>query len=171
LDLIQINNNNNNDKLKNNNMSDFLDNLKKSVDTGDFNSEAAKKITSIVDFSDEKMRKNTINEISNSLDARNVSSKTVSSEEAKSANTEYEIKMGRIKQYDRLLGTIAELNEIDRIVSESIDDMKWHITNLEEVFDMHDPINELLAKTINEVKIKYNLIFSDSDEKSCISEN
>ena len=47
-------------------MSDFLDNLKKAADTGEFNSDAAKKILEVHDLAESKLKgKNVEEELEN----------------------------------------------------------------------------------------------------------
>ena len=83
-------------------MSTFLENLKKSVETGEFNSEAAKKIIEIDKLAEEKIKSLTKtgqsiedSDLAKSVDDRikEAGVKIISEEEALELNSQYEKKM------------------------------------------------------------------------------
>lgn len=146
--------------------SKFLDDLKKAVDSGEFNSDAAKKILEVNRLADEKMKdliridEETVE--SKSVDKRleDAGIKKVSKEEADEINAQSMKKMAELekKQFnnDRMLVLI----DIENMVKLSIEDMMGFIKEtekfLEEKFDKEDPtFNELKAK-IAEIKTKYS---------------
>jgi hypothetical protein len=160
--------------------SNFLENLKKAVDTGEFNSEAAKKIIEIDKLADEKL--STMTKSGEVLDDSKLAEsitdrvklggvKTVSEEEALALNSEYEKKMEDIKKQDAENKRIAEvmnvvdkqlatLEEIEEMVNANIKDMLSFTNELKEKFgkefEAKDPLfADLLAK-VNQINMKYN---------------
>lgn len=146
--------------------SKFLDDLKNAVNSGEFNSEAAKKILEVNRLADEKMKDLTrIDEEtvqSKSVDKRleDAGIRKVSKEKADEINALGIKKMAELekKQFndDRMLVLI----DIENMVKLSIEDMMGFINEtegfLEEKFDNEDPtFNDLKAK-IAEIKTKYS---------------
>ena len=138
-------------------MGNFLDDLKKSVDTGEFNSEAAKKIIEIDKLADKKENpfKSTHDRIEKVGFAE-----SVSEEEAAVINSEYEKQMEAIKQKDIATAQLANLIEIEDMVKLSVGDMLTFTKELEDKFDKefkdgNSMFAELYTK-IQEIKIKYN---------------
>lgn len=151
-------------------MSDFLENLKKAADTGEFNSEAAKKILEVHDLADAKLRgKNVVEElekIKENLEKRAEATsieiektKPLTEEEVITLNSAYEKKMGDIKKQDTVNAQLAILIEIEDMVKASIEDM-FSFTNeletkFEKEFETEDPIFGDLSLKIEELKNKY----------------
>ena len=146
--------------------SKFLDDLTNAVNSGEFNSEAAKKILEVNRLADEKMKDLTrIDEEtvqSKSVDKRleDAGIRKVSKEKADEINALGIKKMAELekKQFndDRMLVLI----DIENMVKLSIEDMMGFINEtegfLEEKFDNEDPtFNDLKAK-IAEIKTKYS---------------
>ena len=73
-------------------MSDFLDNLKKSVEEGEFNSEAAKKINQVDDLAEQVLEEKSVQEIEDSVLDTAVAGgvRTVDEDEVARLNSEYE---------------------------------------------------------------------------------
>ena len=145
-------------------MSDFLDNLKKAADEGEFNSEAAKKILEINELADKKIGEATpadIEKIQESLEKRQGEELVapVSEEKALEANTEYELKMAQLKKMDAVNGQLATLIEIEDMVKLSIDDMFGFVEELEKKFEKEfegeDPVFGDLYLKIESIKSKY----------------
>jgi len=147
--------------------SDFLDKLKKAVDTGEFNSEAAKKIIEIDDLANEKMRGLVSNNVNGTIESSNITKsiderlenagiKTVTEEEAAIINSDFDKKMLEIKENDLALQQIKTLIEIDDMIILSISDMHEFIQTIEDSFDKTKSVNVELFKEIERVKIKYN---------------
>mgnify|MGYP001561921865 CR=1 FL=1 len=160
--------------------SDFLKKLKKAVDTGEFNSEAAKKIIEVDKLADEKLI--TMTKPNESINDSNLSKsindrlkmagiKTVSEEEALTLNSEYEKQMEEIKKRDEENKRIAELTnlvdkqletliEIEDMVKASIQDMLVFAKELNEKFgkefEAKNPIFANLLEKINQINMKYN---------------
>jgi len=139
-------------------LSPFLENLKKSVDTGDFNSEAAKKIIEVDKVADNPSTRALWNaiEVANKEGAI----KTVTEEEAAEIKTDYEKKMQEIKEKDLALQQIATLRDIDETVMLSVYDMRDFIKTLDENFDKTKPVNVELFAEIERIKNKYSSIIN-----------
>jgi hypothetical protein len=154
-------------------MSNFLENLKKAVDNGEFNSEAAKKIIEVEKLANEKLSTMSNNEISNSINDRLKKSgiKVVNEEEALTLNSEYEKEMQKIEEKDNENKRIAELTnladkqlstliEIEDMIKASINDMISFVDELKEKFskefEAKNPIFANLLEKINQINMKYN---------------
>ena len=139
-------------------LSPFLENLKKSVDTGDFNSEAAKKIIEVDKVADNPSTRALWNaiEVANKEGAI----KTVTEEEAAEIKSDYEKKMQEIKEKDLALQQIATLRDIDETVMLSVYDMRDFIKTLDENFDKTKPVNVELFAEIERIKNKYSSIIN-----------
>jgi hypothetical protein len=137
--------------------SNFLENLKKAVDNGEFNSEAAKKINDIDKLADEKVG-NAKQLIQKRLDE--VGIKTVTEEDVEVLNSEYEEKMKRIKRIDEANVCLVDLiNREERIISE-IRKMIEVANNAKKdyavEFEANDPVfMDLLAK-VNQINKEFN---------------
>jgi hypothetical protein len=148
--------------------SNFLDNLKKAVDSGEFNSDAAKKILEVNRLADDKVKdlvrvdEETVT--SKSVDKRleEAGIKTISKDDAIELNSQYEKKMAELekKQFnnDRMLVLI----DIENMVKLSVEDMMGFIKETEnflgEKYDIEDPMFNELKTKINEIKTKYSSI-------------
>jgi len=153
---------------------DFLKNLKDAVEKGEFNSEAANKINEINELAEKKLSglKNdgkkineAIRDIEHKLNKRldDAGHKTVSEEEAKELNSEYERKMVEFKKIDLMLNELNTLNQIEELISASIEDMFIHIEDVEDKyldsysleFENDESFKNLMLK-IKQIKEKYN---------------
>ena len=83
-------------------MSKFLEELKKAADTGEFNSDAAKKINEIDELAEKKATGMSVDELTESLEKRIEANPAVAvtEEEALELNSQYEKKMEEIKKQD-----------------------------------------------------------------------
>lgn len=154
-------------------MSTFLDDLKNSVDKGEFNSEAAKKIIEISKLADTKVPKGgfkseeDLKELQKSVDKRvqEAGVKSVSEEEALELNSEYEKKMAEIKEQDAINQQVVTLVEIEDMVKLSIGDMLSFVTELEEKFkkelEEKKSTHKILAEKLEEIKNKYSSIINN----------
>ena len=151
-------------------MNDFLNNLKKAADSGEFNSDAAKKINEISELADIKLTGNTetnIEKLKESLKKRITdTNKTnaVTEEEALELNSEYEKKMEKIKKQDAVNTQLATLIEIEDMVKASILDMFSFTDELENKFEKEFKIkdsmfNDLYQK-IKKIELKYKSIIN-----------
>lgn len=140
----------------------FLENLKKAVDTGEFNSDAAKKIKEIAELAEEKIG-NADALLKKRLEDSGV--RTVSEEEAVQLNSEYEMKMEDIKKRDAINKNVATLIEIEDMVKLSIEDMFSFMDELENKFskeiEAQDPYFIDLTQQIGKIKSKYNFIINN----------
>lgn len=159
----------------------FLENLKKAVETGEFNSDAAKKIIEINKLADNKINRTTKIDLEKSIEdlEKSIEDKlkiggirTVSEEEAKMYNSQYEEKMQEITKTDAENKRIADLidaadnqlsvlTEIEDMVKLSINDMMTFVEELKQKFSKEfeekNSITENLLAKINEVNTKYNI--------------
>jgi len=140
-------------------MAKFLDDLKNAVETGEFNSEAAKKIIEIDKLADSK----DITEVQEKL--KTLETKTinnVSEKEALAVNLAYEKKMFEIKQQDLANTQLATLIECENLVQLSVDDMMSFVTELETKFEnefkTENPIFGDLFLKIETIKNNYKII-------------
>ena len=151
-------------------MNDFLNNLKKAADNGEFNSDAAKKINEISELADVKLTGNTetnIEKLKESLKKRVTDTNkinAVTEEEALELNSEYEKKMEKIKKQDAVNTQLATLIEIEDMVKASILDMFSFTDELENKFEKEFKIkdsmfNDLYLK-IKEIELKYKSIIN-----------
>lgn len=154
-------------------MSEFLDNLKKAANDGEFNSEAAKKIVEINKLADTKINKGTqeeLNSLKESLEKRledsgeTKMSAAVTEEEALELNSEYERKMEAIKKQDTVNAQLATLIEIEDMVKASVEDMFSFTEELEIRFEKEFKTEETmfgdLYQKIEELKMKYKSIIN-----------
>jgi len=150
-------------------MTNFLDNLKKAADEGEFNSEAAKKILEINELADTKIGEATpadIEKLQETLEKRQGEElvEPVSEEKVVEANTEYEKKMTQFKKLDAVNAQIATLVEIEDMVKLSIEDMFSFTDELDakfkKEFETEDPIFGDLNLKIEEIKSKYKSIIN-----------
>ncbi len=138
--------------------SDFLNNLKKAVETGEFNSEAAKRFNEI----NERANIAVNNSLSiNQMEKIEENLKSVSEEEAALAEKKYWEKMEEIKEKDLILQQIKTLIEVEESVAASVLDMKGFIDTLEESFDKHNPSHQSLFTEIEKIKSKYSSIINN----------
>jgi hypothetical protein len=154
--------------------SNFLENLKNAVETGEFNSEAAKKINEIDKLAD------TINPKDVEEKIKKIEPVPVSEEEAAMVNSDYEKKMAEIEKenaankqkadmidmVDKQLATLIEIEEMVRL---SVDDMMGFIDELEdrfpeEITETPHPLFAGLSNKIDEIKSRYSN-FLDKEEK------
>ena len=133
----------------------FLDNLKKAVDTGEFNSEAAKKIIEIDKVADNVTGMRAL-DFAFDMANKEGAIQSVTEEEAAVLNSEYEKKMEEIKKQDAINAQLATLIEIEDMVKLSVIDMLTFTKELEEKFskelEVKDPMFNDLYFKIQEVK-------------------
>lgn len=151
-------------------MSKFLENLKDSLEKGEFNSEAAQKINEISELTEKKLKdgqiKKTEEDLEEVLNERLMEGgiKTVSEEEATEINQEYEKRLEEIKRVDAINKEIALLIEIEDAVNATINDMSFHIEDVEEKYaddiENKNPIVAELVEKINKIKEKFKSIIN-----------
>ncbi len=136
--------------------SDFLKNLKNAVETGEFNSDAAKKINEINNLADTKTASESEQALNKRLESVGVK---ILSEDDVELNSQYEQKMEEIKKQDAANKVLATLIEIEDMVKASIEDMLSHIIELEDKFskefETKNPIYGDLSQKIEQIKTKY----------------
>jgi len=137
------------------NMENFLQNLKNAVESGDFNSDAAKKIIEIHNLAEEK--KNAEALVEKRLNDAGIVS--VNEDEIAPLNSDFEKKMNDIKKQDAVNTQLATLIEIEDMVKASIIDMLGFAKELEEKFEKEfeaeDPMFGDLSLKIEELQNKY----------------
>jgi hypothetical protein len=155
--------------------SEFLKNLKNAVDTGEFNSDAAKKINEIDKLAD-IIAPTGGAEANLEKRLKEAGVKTVTEEEALELNSEYEKKMNEIKKVEQENKRIADLInmidtqlktliEIEEMVKASIEDMSSFMDELEvkfeKEFESEDPMYAELSQKIDEITSKYGSIINN----------
>ena len=136
--------------------SDFLKNLKNAVETGEFNSEAAKKIIEIDKLADTK----TVAESEKAIDMRleSVGMKVLTEDDVE-INSQYEREMEKIKKVDEINKVLATLIEIEDMVKASIEDMFSYVDEIEnkyvEELNGKNPIYNDLQLKIKQLKLNY----------------
>lgn len=135
-------------------MSNFLDNLKKAVDNGEFNSDAAKKIDEIGKLA-EVLSANGVN-VKKAVEERleNSGIRLVTDEDNAILEREFDKKLSAMNKEELLDKQLAMLIDIEDTVLLSIGDMLSHIQDLKENFG--DKLeNTKLNKKIEEIELKY----------------
>jgi len=156
-------------------MGTFLDDLKKSVDTGEFNSEAAKKIIEVNKLADEKAKENPFKLVIDRIEKTGFA-EAVPEEDRIVLNSEYEKQMEEIKKQDEENKRIADminvintqistLVEIEDMVKLSVQDMLSFVKELEDKFskeiEAKDPMFTELNQKLEEIKLKYISIINN----------
>jgi len=141
---------------------DFLKKLEKAVNEGEFNSDAAKKITAIseaaekIKFKDDKEVEAKAKERINRIEPE-----TVSEEEVKKINSEHDKKIAAIRKQDAINNNVANLIQIEDMVDLSVEDMFSFVDELEDKFEKELKEDEQFAETakhIEKIKKKYGEI-------------
>jgi hypothetical protein len=143
--------------------SPFLENLKKSVEEGDFNSEAAKKISEIEKLANKKINEiKKLEEIEESINKRleDAGIRTINEEDIKNVNSEYNKKMSEIEEKNAVLKQIKILRDIDENIIICITELFDFIKTLEEAFNEKNMNHIELFIEINKLKNKYNNIIN-----------
>lgn len=142
---------------------DFLNDLKESLDKGDFNSEAANKINEIVEksegFEDKKVPEME-EDLKKMVESEGGVKESVSEEELPELNTEYEQKMAHFKKMDKINSEVATLINID----EKLLNLHTELSNLIDVLrkkyegeNQEFPELKILNEKMSELENKYNL--------------
>ena len=139
--------------------SEFLNNLKKAVEVGEFNSEAAKKINEISKLAEVMTGGKPVDvkaleeKINNRLETSGI--KTVDKETTEKAKADYDKEMEEIREKDSTLQQIQALNEVEELVTQSLTDLKEYIVALEANFDKTNLNYSELFVEIDKAKAKY----------------
>ena len=139
-------------------MGNFLEDLKKAADTGEFNSDAAKKINEIDDLANDFAKTKTIEQMEDSLTdvAEETGIKTVSEEDVAKLNSEYEEKMKVRAKEEILLATIVTMINIDEEINEKVEELRLFIVDQKKQFDPEDNVHKVLYDKLDELTLKYN---------------
>ena len=143
-------------------MSNFLDNLKKSVDEGTFNSEAANKLKEIDVLADGLSETKTSEELEKSIEEKIIAGgvKTlVDGDEVAKLNSEYEEKMKERAKEEIRLATIVTLKNDDYDVSRAIGELKEFIGKQHATYSREDEENADLYEYIDKLVEKYDFKF------------
>jgi hypothetical protein len=134
-------------------MSKFLDDLKNSVESGEFNSEAAKKIIEVDKLADSVSGTKALDELKEKVGVKNVTD-----EEVGTLNTTYVKRMEEISKVDIANKQLAMLVDIEDMVKMSISDMMTYVTQIETQMEKElkeDPLFHDLLLKIEEIKNHY----------------
>lgn len=96
---------------------DFLEKLKKAVDSGEFNSDIANKINKINVLAEKKLNDHTVDELESKVNENNKKEKTTDDNIFK-LNNEYEKKMEYFKKIDERNKIISELVLLNQKMNE-----------------------------------------------------
>lgn len=143
--------------------SDFLKNLKEAADSGEFNSEAAKKIVEISELADSKIggTPEDLENLKKIVEERqkDIVIEPVTEEKAIAANTEYEKKMEQFRMSDAVNKQLAMLIHIEDEVKLSINEMLGFVEELEKKFEKQFedevPMFGDLCQKIENIKSNY----------------
>lgn len=138
-------------------MSEFLSNLKKAVEEGDFNSDVAKKINEIDELADKVSKDKSEEEIQKSINDRIKQSgvKTINEEKIGELNSECEMKMYQRSKEEIILATIATLTNMDYSLERQKDELSLFIEEQKNEYDPENEEHAELYKKINELIKKY----------------
>ena len=148
-------------------MSKFLENLKNSLEKGEFNSDIAKKMNEINELADKKIEEGmTTNDLEESLlkKAKEGGIKSVNEEEAVEINQEYEKKLAEIKLVDAYNKEEALLIDIEDAVQATIEDLFDYIKSVKDrhvkAMLENDPLISGLNERIITIENKYKSIIN-----------
>lgn len=134
-------------------MSKFLDDLKNSVESGEFNSEAAKKIIEVDKLADSVSGTTALEELQ-----EKVGVKSVTDEEVGTLNSTYVKKMEEINKLDIANKQLAMLIDMEDMVKMSIGDLMSYVTHVEIEMEKELKENSFfndLSLKIEEIKNHY----------------
>jgi hypothetical protein len=134
-------------------MSKFLDDLKNSVESGEFNSEAAKKIIEVDKLADSVSGTTALEELQ-----EKVGVKSVTDEEVGTLNSTYVKKMEEINKLDIANKQLAMLIDMEDMVKMSIGDLMSYVTHVEIEMEKELKENSIfndLSLKIEEIKNHY----------------
>lgn len=142
---------------------DFLNNLKETLEKGEFNSEAANKINEIIDKSEKFEENAKPGDLGDAVKKRVEEGgvkESVSEEELPELNTEYEKKMAHFKKIDKINLEVATLVNIEENLINLHTELSNFVDILRKKYEKEDqelPELKALNKKIDELKDKYNL--------------
>jgi len=138
--------------------SEFLKNLQNAVNTGEFNSDAAKKIVEINELASKVVISD--NNQTNTDKLSKLGLVTPSAEDELALNSQYEQNMAKLKMEDTVNKQLAILIDMDDMVIASISDVISFVSELDERFDEEikskNPTFVLLQLKLEELKSKYS---------------
>lgn len=135
----------------------FLDELKKAVDEGNFNSEAAKKINKIDDLANKKQNKSSNKDLMDSINEKidKSGTKTVNDDEISEINSNYQKIMEQRSKEEKIFAIIATLDNIDNEIQNKIKDLHKLIVEQKDKFNENDKGYDKLQNKIEELNNKY----------------
>lgn len=135
----------------------FLDELKKAVDEGNFNSEAAKKINKIDDLANKKQKKSSNKDLMDSINEKidKSGTKTVNDDEISEINSNYQKIMEQRSKEEKIFAIIATLDNIDNEIQNKIKDLHKLIVEQKDKFNENDKGYDKLQNKIEELNNKY----------------
>jgi uncharacterized coiled-coil protein SlyX len=139
--------------------SEFINNLKKAVEEGDFNSDAAKKINEI-DKEANKIKKNKSKEdieksINNKI--KDSGTKAVDKDNIAELNSKYEKEMQNRAKEEKIYATIATLENLEYSIDKAFDELKKFIIQQKAKYDSNDESCKNLYEKMDKLMNKYNI--------------
>jgi len=147
----------------------FLDNLKQSLDKGEFNSEAAKTINQLDELANGALHRakqgsgGIEQNLQTEIKKHNMAAPPVTKAEAEEANRIAEAQMEAVKENNAVLKVIATLLNIEEMVYESVKDMTYHIYEIEDRFDIENPAHKEIFVAVNKIKEKYGSLIESKE--------
>lgn len=138
---------------------DFLKTLKDSLDNGEFNSDAAKKINDITKKADEMVKSKSVEEINKSIKEKTstVGVKNIDKDQLEDLNSQYEEKMSERAKEEVILATFATLENLERVADETISNINKLIGDIKQDYNESEEKSKLLFEKINDLQNKYML--------------
>ena len=138
----------------------FLNDLKKAVEDGNFNSDAAKKINEIDKQANKLNKEKSQEELKQSINEKVEESgvKNVDKDKVSELNSEYEEKMQHRAKEETILATIATLENLDNEIEKNKEDLFLFIQQQKNKYDPNDEDCNKLYEKINELDYKYEFL-------------
>lgn len=144
-------------------MSDFLKNLKKAVDDGEFNSKVANKINEINKKADEYLGAN-VEENINKRIKETGGPRKISSDKLPEINSEYEKQMLLVEKQNQVSNQLIKIIDLDKQIEEQINMFDKLIDETLKIENLRE-INSEIEVVINKIKNKYKFKVENEDGK------
>lgn len=139
-------------------MGNFINDLKKAVESGEFNSDAAKKINTINEYAEK---------LSGTIDCEkavekrldNAGIRTVTDKDNAILETDFDNQLKILRREELKTKELVMLMDIENAVELTIGDMLSHIQGLKKAFAdefTENSENSDLVKKVNEIELKYS---------------
>jgi len=143
--------------------SEFINNLKRAVEEGDFNSDAAKKINEIDKEANNIKKNKSKDDIEKSINNRikDSNAKTVDKDKIAELNSKYENEMQNRAKEEKIYATIATLDNLEYAIDKAFDELKSFIIQQKTKYDSNDESCKELYEKMDKLINKYNFKFKE----------